>query len=460
MAIPQKIINLTKLALSDRILTYTERQTIVDAAIKEGVSETEINQYLDDALHKRLQSFTKEELRSCPHCGAQIPLISDKCMFCGVTLENDGDFKRIDISGDEADIIRSENLKTSRERTEIKTCPDCGAPLPLISHICSNCGHVFHEQRDNELNIKNLIENINNSISNLKNQPKLKFSQVLSDFVSPISLLALLVFWLFWILAQWDYTPIFILVLIFSLILVPVPIKMYTESNSQVVKDVKNLSTALANYELFMRQTTILYGNNSEAIKLLQEYQTEIQHFKAERSKRRRHLCTRLAVVLTILTAIVLGIAALIGKDRYMPEALLDTKITLRSDTTDNHLYGYTTPNNAVLTFCRSYDKRRITIRVNKVKMILTSPENKYMLKDLNMVLLDDNGQEIQTLGIRDDWETSEYDYAFHNEKKLSISSNGERYFYLDFNIFMEYNMQDIKYIVNNAKSYRLYSPN
>jgi len=108
MSIPPKIANLTKLALSDRVLTYTERKTIVATAVKEGVSKKEINQYIDNELNQRLKFYTKEELRSCPFCGAQIPLISDDCMYCGVTLEKDGNFNPIDISGNEADIISKE----------------------------------------------------------------------------------------------------------------------------------------------------------------------------------------------------------------------------------------------------------------------------------------------------------------------------------------------------------------
>lgn len=66
MAISKKILDLAHLALSDRVLTYTERQTIVKAALEEGTPASEINSVLDNMLTQRLKSYTKEELRKKP----------------------------------------------------------------------------------------------------------------------------------------------------------------------------------------------------------------------------------------------------------------------------------------------------------------------------------------------------------------------------------------------------------
>ena len=66
MQISDNIKKLIDLALSDRILTYKERLVIEDAALKEGISKQEINAYLDDALHERLKTYSKEQLRHCP----------------------------------------------------------------------------------------------------------------------------------------------------------------------------------------------------------------------------------------------------------------------------------------------------------------------------------------------------------------------------------------------------------
>ncbi|MBO4244290.1 MAG: zinc ribbon domain-containing protein, partial [Bacteroidales bacterium] len=182
MAISKKILDLAHLDLSDRVLTFTDRQTIVKAAMEEGTPEVEINAVLDNMLTQRLKSFTKEELRSCPHCGAQIPLISDTCLFCGGSLQSTNTKPNIPtpkITGTEAEIIQRENLDTAAYHRNLKQCPDCGAPYPLVSNICTQCGHVLHEQTDSVLNVKNLITNIQQSIDELKKTPQPTFWQVL-----------------------------------------------------------------------------------------------------------------------------------------------------------------------------------------------------------------------------------------------------------------------------------------
>lgn len=124
MAISNKIAKLTALAQKDRVLTYVERQTIVKAAIEEGVGEDEINAYLNKALEERMKTYSKEELTHCPTCGAQVPLISDECVYCGAKLKTAESVSgAIDISGEEADIIRQENRKTAEEQRNVRTCP-------------------------------------------------------------------------------------------------------------------------------------------------------------------------------------------------------------------------------------------------------------------------------------------------------------------------------------------------
>ena len=66
MAISKKIAQLTALALKDRVLTYVEKKTIVNAALAEGISEQEITNYLNNAIKKSLKNYTKEQLKRCP----------------------------------------------------------------------------------------------------------------------------------------------------------------------------------------------------------------------------------------------------------------------------------------------------------------------------------------------------------------------------------------------------------
>ena len=95
----------------------------------------------------------KEQLKHCPYCGAQIPLVSNECLFCGKSLTN---------------ITKSADEVTPND-DEIKNCPDCGAPFPLLSNICTSCGHVLHQQRSSEINITNLLAGITECINRIKN---------------------------------------------------------------------------------------------------------------------------------------------------------------------------------------------------------------------------------------------------------------------------------------------------
>ena len=65
MAISKHILDLVTLALQDRELTFTERNTIIQKAVEEGTAVAEINAVIDNMLEQRLRSYTKEELGSC-----------------------------------------------------------------------------------------------------------------------------------------------------------------------------------------------------------------------------------------------------------------------------------------------------------------------------------------------------------------------------------------------------------
>lgn len=89
MEIPAQIKKLVDLALKDAIITPLERKTIVNEAIGCGVGESEINQYINQRLDEKLSSRGKDQLKACPGCGAQIPLLSGSCPYCGYEYPRD-----------------------------------------------------------------------------------------------------------------------------------------------------------------------------------------------------------------------------------------------------------------------------------------------------------------------------------------------------------------------------------
>lgn len=277
MAVSKEILELARLALQDRVLTFTERQTIVQKALSEGVSAAEINAVLDNMLARRLESFTKEELRSCPGCGHGVPLISDTCPYCGTMLEHQETTTATphpNITGKEAEIIRSENVRVEEQNKE--RCPKCGAPYPLVSNICAHCGYVLHERGESQFNVKNLINNIKQSITDLKNAPKSSFLKVVWHRKSVIFLMA--AFYMF-MMATMDYLYsinlmrqiTYISISVVLLIIATILEKANSKNPPQKVYD-DCYFNAIHNHEKYTYELHTLYGDNEEAKAALAEF--------------------------------------------------------------------------------------------------------------------------------------------------------------------------------------------
>ena len=313
MAISQRIIQLTQLALSDKVLTYVERQTIVNAAISEGIAEQEINEYLDSMLTEKLSQYDKTSLKKCPHCGAQIPLVSDTCLFCGGLLET-GDASKPTtppafVTGAEADIIRGENLRTAQQSHDIRNCPDCGAPFPHISNICTSCGHILHEQTDSDLNIRNLISNINQSIKTLKEAPVPTVGEVLWFRYALVCFCVAAVTLVLAINLSAHPTIMGIFEFISVIALYNAFKALKDDSSEELAKSPVRLAdecyyNAVHDMEMYTRKIETLYGDNREAKDLLNEYAAIINAQKAQRAKSSRKLAIILAILVVLLFVI------------------------------------------------------------------------------------------------------------------------------------------------------------
>ncbi|MBR4625572.1 MAG: hypothetical protein IKO56_08585, partial [Alphaproteobacteria bacterium] len=83
MIIPQNIIDLVNLAICDNNITFDERKMIIEAAKREGISEEEINEYINTALKQHFNSQPKDDLLYCEHCGNRVIPSYGDCPFCG-----------------------------------------------------------------------------------------------------------------------------------------------------------------------------------------------------------------------------------------------------------------------------------------------------------------------------------------------------------------------------------------
>ena len=419
-----EIKDLTRLALADRVLTDLERQTIVNKAVKGGISKEEINRYLDEQLNLRLESYTKVDLRDCPYCGAQIPLISDECLYCGKPLEHiEGSTNMaFNISGREADIIRSENRRVEQERHGIQKCPDCGAQFPLISNICPSCGHVLHERDENTLNIKNLLNNIMRSINRVNDAPKPKVYQIIGYWFFYI-LLGLSVFaFIVGIIADNELSKIISLAgFIFGIILMGTNAVLSDTKSPVLIADGEYYKARHA-YEMYARQIETLYGNNHEAQTLLRHFSVSLKKLKRERYINRRKVVNIIAIAAMMIMGIITYFGTSEEKKNVPPPRVemsipkktswaLNFSKTLKPSPLDNgvelRLRSYLKVNKeAELTFvmAKGYDSA-YHWKVNKVELAPGYQRDfyypnldSYSKHPLNIQLLDSNFHAIWTL--------------------------------------------------------------
>ena len=420
----QKIKQLTNMALSDRVLTDLERKTIVKNALQGGIKPNEINEYLFNALNERLKTYTKVDLRDCPYCGAQIPLVSDECLYCGKPLEHieGGTNIAFNISGKEADIIRSENLRIEEERHGIKECPDCGAPFPLISNICPSCGHVLHERYENKLNIKNLLNNIMRSINRINDAPKPKVYQIIGYWLFYILLLISIFTFVAAIAFNSEAGKALALTEIIASLIVMFMDPKGTRSPAQIA-DGEYYKARYA-YEMYARQVETLYGDDPEARPLLKKFEAAIKRLKRERYKNRIRVTNIIGVIaLTILGIItysyvqdfdqtpkskpknqftwtipqnadsILSIAKTLKP--YPENSGVETRL---EEWLEEYLYA---PKDALLTFVLDSDNESYHWKINRVELISTGKRdtaNEYASYPISISLLDKDFHPIGTL--------------------------------------------------------------
>ena len=304
MAIPQKIQQLTELALKDKVMTQVERQTIVNAALEIGVPQQEIDAYLRRATDERIRSiYSKEEMTHCPFCGALTPLISDQCLHCFRDLREVIKTAAPPpyISGAEADIINRENEITASEQRNAKTCPNCRAPFPLISNVCGYCGHILQEQTDSNLNVKNLIFNIKQSIKQLKDAFNVSAKEVLM-FRLPVLLFFLGA--LFLVLSI-SFGALLLCLLSFPCMMIAFFILFNMgKAASPVMKADNAYYDALYSQEMYSRTLETLYGDNPEARKTLQDFEAEIEVINQKR-KKNRNMITYMFIGLIVIAFVL-----------------------------------------------------------------------------------------------------------------------------------------------------------
>ena len=297
MQILPEIKKLTALAISDRVLTDLERETIVNKAVESGISREEINQYLDDQLNLRLESYTKVDP--------------------GEYAENITN-EAFNITSAEADIIRSENLRIEEEKRIIKVCPDCGAPYPLISNTCELCGHVLYQRDENSPDFKSLLANMQSSIKRLTNAPKPTLYQIIGHWGYYITLIISIFVFITSIIADSEVGKIISLsgfIVFISAIFLH---QAQPKPKSPVWIADGEYHKARRSYEMFAREIDTLYVNDYEAQKMLSHFSSIIKQLKRERYQKLK----KVGIIVLISTCVIMGLITFFGANGLLHNLL------------------------------------------------------------------------------------------------------------------------------------------
>jgi predicted nucleic acid-binding Zn-ribbon protein len=123
---PDRYIELEKLidiALSDGILSETERDTLINKGISSGIPQGEISMILDSKITEKQKIISQKaapksdkygDVKKCPSCGAIVQSFSAKCSDCGYEyrdIQSDATINLLFEALMEADNIPKEEFK-------------------------------------------------------------------------------------------------------------------------------------------------------------------------------------------------------------------------------------------------------------------------------------------------------------------------------------------------------------
>ena len=322
MAVSKHILDLITLALQDRVLTFKERQTIVEAAEKEGTATAEVNAVMDNMLEQRLKNYTKEELGSCPNCGHGVPLFADECPYCGTVLKHIESQPvvpppYISATDDAAATILSENIRVEQEKQTITKCPKCHAPFPLFGNVCPHCQYIVHTREDSKVNATTMIAKMKASIETLRNAPLPSFGQVLWHRLGLILFYIASSLLILGLLGASFTSAIYTLsaIALFPISLLMLFFALAGKKKSPVQIADEMYYNGLHDYEMYSRQTDTLYGNSDEAKTLLYSYAAEIKRHKANRTSNRNKITA--IFVAWLIVPVVLYMFSTSGTQSY-----------------------------------------------------------------------------------------------------------------------------------------------
>lgn len=311
--VPQRISDLTTLALKDGVMTFRERQVIEEEGIRLGMEASELKNYLDEAIRSRISQESKDTLQACPGCGGQIPLLSKQCQYCGHTFGKvAANIYKVREGDEAAQIIEQENADTEANRKNISNCPNCGAPYPLISNICGHCHHVLHEPNYDPLNVDRLIKRIRKCISSANKSVPTLGELLKKNWFLYLTILNLM---LYAVVAHyfgiaWTLLAMIVLFIVQVWFLGD---KILKSTSNQVENRDRQYYLAQTRFQMLSSEVSVLYGNHPEMSGLISHLSTVLEAVSGKRNSTRKRVLIINTVLVVISVGLLIGLLMLLS---------------------------------------------------------------------------------------------------------------------------------------------------
>lgn len=237
----QELEKYIDLAITDGILTDKEKQILIRKAEEAGVEWDEVEMILEAKLYERQQAKAKFD-------------------------------------------------------EQVKKCPSCKESIPALSKVCPACGHVVNAESSasDSKSLEALIENIENSIIEIKSFPKPSVVSTLKKQL-PFTLIAIGAI-LFITATKIGDGDLRILLMIGGGVCAFGALIIFTHKLDDIINldddDIintenkeSNFEKLKADFEKHSRTAKIFFGENKKVSILIDEFKTEIQEIEQKRKK-------------------------------------------------------------------------------------------------------------------------------------------------------------------------------
>lgn len=163
-------------------------------------------------------------------------------------------------------------------------CPNCGAPVSVLSNFCNTCGQILENKSNKNRTLDDFLTTIKKNIKALKEFPENLFISMLKDnfvyFLLFISIIS------FFVATKGFLFLVYISVILFiiSLFLIFRKLKKFTKKRKI------SFEHLVSSYEGNIRIMKFYYQGNTDIVKQIEIFDNQANNIKAQRKQKKRNI--------------------------------------------------------------------------------------------------------------------------------------------------------------------------